>query len=152
MSAADTPRFRALSRSIATRTSGWLNFRSASTKENTSLLRASSRNGSSASCSFPMSAAWMTSWAERPAPRRSPTEASCTTTVRAPGRLRTTRWRRAASSCCETSRFSLSFKNTRTKPALAAPEFPPPPEGACDMTMRASSPTSSSTTRLSSSM
>ena len=84
MSSALMPTAWAFSRSSVTRTSGLLNFRSLSTKVNTSCSRAAARNRGNASSSTGMSTACTTKRTPVSFARRSPMLASCVMFTRTP--------------------------------------------------------------------
>jgi hypothetical protein len=140
-------------RSIVTLTSGLLNFRSASTKENSFRSRAASRNLGSTSCNASSVGACTTNCvATPPPPRRSPMLGSCVILTRAPLRPWTAICRSSAISCCVRPRSDLSRRNARTLPLFTDPCVPPPPLAGTCISVSSASGTRSATSLARSSM
>ena len=114
MSSALTPNVCALSRSMETRTSGLLNFRSLSTNENTGLLRASSTNLGKASRNASKSNACTTNCTPVLVERRSPILASCVILIRAPVNSRCSERRSSAISDCVARARSVFWKSAQS--------------------------------------
>ena len=127
MSSAETPRSRARSRLIVSRSSGLLNFRLASTKANVGSCCASSRKAGSTSLSLSKLGAWRTYSTGAP-PRRVLIVCCCWTNERAPVSWLTAAVSRSAISCCERSRRSASGRMTFAKAELTDEAAPKPGE------------------------